>query len=207
MAASPSSKVVALSMVCTGCICRSPTAEAVVREHLQRASLGHLFSVTSHGTHGHTGWPADRRSAAVAAARGYDLSAHRARALHAADYASLDVLLALDASHLEHMRAAAPAPAQPKLRMLTAFVRHLPAPARRAAAAAWVCADIDDPYYEDTEAFERALDGIELAAEGLVAAVQSVRRQSSEGEGLAGAPLALALLQLLDADAAAAAAR
>lgn len=179
-----------------------------MREHLQRASLGHLFSVTSHGTHGHTGWPADRRSAAVAAARGYDLSAHRARALHAADYVSLDVLLALDASHLEHMRAAAPAPVQPKLRMLTAFVRHLPAPARRAAAAAWLCADIEDPYYEDNEAFERALDGIELAAEGFVAAVQTVRRQSSEGEGgLAGAPLALALLQLLDADAAAAAVR
>ena len=201
-----SAAAIVVNVVCTGNICRSPCAEVVLRSILERAALSHLVVVESSGTHGHTGWAADPRSCASAAARGYDLSAHRASALGASGLARADLLLALDASHLADMRRMAPSALHHKLRMLTAFARHCPAPAQQRAAARWANADIEDPYYEDAEAFERVLDGIECAAEGFVGAVSRVQQQTSGGRALEGPPLAQALLALLDADRAAAAA-
>jgi protein-tyrosine phosphatase len=100
-------------MVCTGNICRSPTAEGVLRHKLAQAGLGAAIRVGSAGTQGyHTAEPPDPRAVRAAAARGYDLSRLRARPLRPEDFAAFDVLLAMDKGHLEWMHKRRPPQAQ-----------------------------------------------------------------------------------------------
>ena len=73
--------------VCTGNICRSPTAEGVARHFIETAGLSELVEVDSAGTHGyHAGEAPDPRTQKAAKLRGYDLSALRARKLEARDF-------------------------------------------------------------------------------------------------------------------------
>jgi protein-tyrosine phosphatase len=84
-------------MVCMGNICRSPSAEAVLRHKLQAAGLAGRVEVASAGTHNyHPGKPADPRSAHHAALRGYDLSPHRARQIRPADFEHHQLVLTMD---------------------------------------------------------------------------------------------------------------
>ena len=84
-------------MVCTGNICRSPTAEGVLRERLARAGLAGRVAVDSAGTQGyHTGEAPDPRAVKAAAARGYDLRSLKARPVLPADFMRFDFLLAMD---------------------------------------------------------------------------------------------------------------
>ena len=96
--------------VCMGNICRSPTAEAVVRELARRERPGLALEVDSAGTHGyHTGSPPDERSIAAARRRGYDLGALRARVVEAGDFEPFDLVLAMDEEvydRLQQMRRA-----------------------------------------------------------------------------------------------------
>jgi len=89
--------------VCLGNICRSPLVEAVAREHFGEAGLA--IEVTSCGTSGwHAGEQADPRMRVAAAKAGYELDAHRARQLHAADFERYDLLLAMDSTNLRDMQ-------------------------------------------------------------------------------------------------------
>jgi protein-tyrosine phosphatase len=84
-------------MVCMGNICRSPTAEGVLRHKLHEAGLHDLVVVDSAGTHAyHVGDPPDNRSMQHARRRGYDLSALRARRVADADFERFDLILAMD---------------------------------------------------------------------------------------------------------------
>lgn len=86
--------------VCTGNICRSPTAEAVFRHQVEAAGLGGRFLIDSAGTHGyHTGDPPDPRSVAAALARGVDMRDLRARKVENVDFSKFDHILAMDAGH------------------------------------------------------------------------------------------------------------
>lgn len=137
-------------MVCTGNICRSPTAEVVLRQLAERAGCGHRLSVASAGTHGyHVGEPPDRRAQAHARARGYDLSGLRARRLAAEDFQACDWLLAMDAGHLQAMRQLRPADAPGQLALL------LTSPPGRPPR------DVPDPYYGEAADFERVIDLVE----------------------------------------------
>ncbi len=141
-----------------GNICRSPSAEAVFREQLRAHGLAHRCEVDSAGTHGyHIGEPPDPRSQAHARQRGIDMSALRARQVQPSDYAHFDLLLAMDANNLALLRQRCPAD-QPhsKLRLLTEFCLH-----DQTADA------VPDPYYGGPEGFERVLDLVEDACEGL----------------------------------------
>src|SRR5512135_2122617 len=90
--------------VCMGNICRSPVVEAVVRTRLHMAGLA--VEVASAGTEDyHIGEPADRRAIASARARGYDVSAHRARQVSDADLRQFDHLLVMDRVNLRALRA------------------------------------------------------------------------------------------------------
>lgn len=143
-------------MVCTGNICRSPTAEGVLRQRLQAMGLGDAVQVGSAGVQGwHAGEPPDERSQAHAMRRGYDLSAQRARALVDEDFERADLLLAMDAGHLREMTRRCPAALRHKLGLL---LDHAPAFQGR---------DVPDPYYGGAEGFERVLDLIEAACEPL----------------------------------------
>ena len=95
--------------VCTGNICRSPTADGVFRHIVAKAGLGNAITTDSAATHGyHIGDPPDPRSVAVAAARGFDLSALRARKITPGDFHDFDLILAMDQGHLAHLAAVQP---------------------------------------------------------------------------------------------------
>lgn len=144
-------------MVCMGNICRSPTAEGVLRTQLERAGLAGRVEVDSAGTHAyHVGEPPDERSQAHAARRGYRLADLRARAVEPADYERFDLLLAMDSDNLSLLEAGCPPVHARKLRRLMEF-----APASGSAV-------VPDPYYGGEAGFERVLDLVEQACEGLV---------------------------------------
>lgn len=149
---------VAVLMICMGNICRSPTAEGVLRAKLAAAGLADRVQVDSAGTHAyHAGDPPDGRAQAHAARRGYDLSAARAREVRAEDYERFDLLLAMDWDNLALLQGDCPAGAERKLRRLMEF-----APGAGSEV-------VPDPYYGGPQGFERVLDLVEQACDGLIA--------------------------------------
>ena len=108
--------------VCTGNICRSPTAEGVARRLIATRGLAGVIEVDSAGTHGyHAGEQPDPRTMKAAKRRGYDLSSLRARKLELTDFQRFDMLLAMDSGHLRAMRRASPGVYRPKLEL---FMRY-----------------------------------------------------------------------------------
>lgn len=149
-------------MVCTGNICRSPTAEGVLRHELAARGLAEQVSVDSAGIQGwHAGDPPDARSQAHARRRGYDLAQQRARAVRADDFARSDIILAMDRGHLRALREQCPEAHRHKLALL---LDHAPALAGR---------DVPDPYYGGAAGFEQVLDLIEAACRPLAAALEA----------------------------------
>ncbi|MFN8112637.1 MAG: low molecular weight protein-tyrosine-phosphatase [Solirubrobacterales bacterium] len=151
--------------VCLGNICRSPTAEGVVRHKLREAGLGEDVDVESAGTGGwHVGHPPDPRASAAAAARGIALES-RAQRFEAFHFEDFDLILAMDRQNLADMRALAPhAAAEGKLQMLREF---------DPLAVESGDLDVPDPYYGGDDGFEDVLDMIDRAADGLIAEIRS----------------------------------
>jgi protein-tyrosine phosphatase len=148
---------VKILFVCLGNICRSPTAEAVLRGIAAREAPELALSVNSAGTANyHPGAPADRRSQMAARKRGYDLSNQRARQVHAQDFADFDLILAMDRSNLQELLAMAPPAARGKIQL---FLDHAPEQSAR---------EVPDPYYGGSTGFEDVLDLIEVASRGLL---------------------------------------
>jgi protein-tyrosine phosphatase len=140
--------------VCTGNICRSPTAEGVLR-HLSK-EVGVEVHVESAGTHGyHVGDPPDERAQHHAMGRGYDLSSQRARQLRKRDFEEFDFIVAMDRGHLEILHHHCPPQHRGKLRMLV--YGH----------------DVPDPYYGGPDGFEQVLDMVEAACLGLLHEIRS----------------------------------
>lgn len=149
--------------VCTGNICRSPTAEGVFRAMAQSQGLGQRVVVDSAGTHAyHVGEPPDQRSAAAALKRGVDLSPLRARKVRPADFAEFDLLLAMDRSHLQQLTQMCPKGAEDRVRLFLSFAPHL------------TLRDVPDPYYGGGDGFERVLDMIEAGSQGLLDHVRTL---------------------------------
>ena len=143
--------------VCTGNICRSPTAEGVFRHMVEEAGLGKAISTDSAGTHGyHIGDPPDHRSCTAAAARGFDLSALRARKVTAGDFHDFDLILAMDQGHLAHLTAMRPKDATADLKLFLAF--HPSSHAK----------DVPDPYYGGPGGFTEVLDMVEATSRALL---------------------------------------
>ncbi len=152
-------------MVCMGNICRSPTAEAVLRHRLADAGLDDAVAVDSAGTHAyHLDSPPDARSSQAGAQRGYELAHLRARKVQAQDYADFDLLLAMDWDNLALLEENCPSDLRPRLRRLTEFIPH-----SHPLVGSPV---VPDPYYGGPSGFEHVLDLVEAACEGLVAHLQ-----------------------------------
>jgi protein-tyrosine phosphatase len=144
---------ISLLVVCTGNICRSPTAEGVLRALAQRRGLAENIRIESAGTEDyHVGEAPDPRSVKHAKRRGYDLSALRARQVAARDFEAFDYILAMDRGHLRILRAMAPSAAKAKLGLFLD------------ASARWKGEDVPDPYYGGPDGFEQVLDMAEEAA-------------------------------------------
>ena len=149
-----------LLFVCMGNICRSPTAEAVMRHVLRREGLEGEIEIDSAGTGGwHVGAPPDERATAAARARGVVMEG-AARQVSARDFDDHDLLLAADRENAAALRAIAPdREAAAKVRLLREF---------DPAAVAAGDLDVPDPYYGGADGFERVLDLVEAACEGLL---------------------------------------
>jgi low molecular weight protein-tyrosine phosphatase len=138
-----------LLFVCLGNICRSPTAEAVMRQLITANGLDSRFEVDSAGIGGwHEGEPPDRRARKAAARRGVHLRGH-ARTITTADFDRFDLIVPVDESNLAALRRLAPAGSRAELRKL--------APE-----------DIPDPYYGGADGFAAALDLIEAGCARLL---------------------------------------
>ena len=146
-----------LLFVCTGNICRSPTAEAVMRRQLSAAGLQGRIEVASAGTHALRGSAADARAVRAAAGRGYDMARLRARQFVRQDFAQFDHILVMDQDHIDWLRRDQPAAHAPRVELLMNFARQTPG-----------VSEVPDPYYGPPQGFEEALNLIEDACAGLL---------------------------------------
>ena len=144
-------------LVCMGNICRSPTAEGVLRKYIQNNMLAEFIEVDSAGTHGyHVGEAPDSRTQRAAAARGYNLSQLRARKVAAQDIEYFDLILAMDKSNLDNLRRMAPPERHENLKLFMEYARNFDDD------------EVPDPYYGLGHGFDLVLDMIEDGAQGLV---------------------------------------
>lgn len=155
----------AVLFVCMGNICRSPTADGVLRHKVRAQGLQDWVRVDSAGTHNyHPDSPPDPRTQAHAAKRGYDLSRLRARQIVANDFEQFDLILAMDWDNLALVQALCPPQHQKKVRRLTEFCLTLDSSV------------VPDPYYDGPAAFEQVLDLVEDASDGLMQHIQRIHK-------------------------------
>jgi protein-tyrosine phosphatase len=158
-----SKEELAILLVCMGNICRSPTAEGVLRAKLQAAGLGGRVCVDSAGTIGtHAGEPPDPRAVHHAARRGYDIAGLRARQVSDDDFSRFQWVLAMDEDNLRWLDKRMPAAGGPRLGLLMAHA------GRHAGES-----EVPDPYYGAAAGFERVLTLVEDACDGVVALIQA----------------------------------
>ena len=160
--------MVRVLFVCTGNICRSPTAAGVLETLAGRRGLAARIEAASAGTHGyHLGEPADPRAVAAALRRGVDLSSHRARRVARRDLDRFDLLVAMARSHDDQLRRLARDGEEAKLRL---FMDYAPEYGFR---------DVPDPYYGAPRDFERVLDIVERGAGAILDEIE--RRLAQTG--------------------------
>jgi protein-tyrosine phosphatase len=143
--------------VCMGNICRSPTAEGVLRHVAQTRGLAADITVDSAGTIGfHAGQPPDKRAVLYAAKRGYDLTQIRAREVNQPDYEGFDYLLAMDKQNIAWLKKQIPNEYAHKLQLFLNFSEK------------YKGRDMPDPYYGNAQGFDTVLDMIEDGVDGLI---------------------------------------
>jgi len=143
-----------------GNICRSPTAQGVFEELVNSAGLMDLIHIDSAGTHAyHVGEGPDERAREAALRRGYDLSGQRARRVTAKDFLEFDYVLAMDRDNYNDLLPLCPTGEHMKLKLFLDFAQGVSE------------TDVPDPYYGGATGFERVLDLIEQAGEGLLAEI------------------------------------
>ncbi len=147
--------------VCLGNICRSPTAEGVLRHVAAKEAPQLALKIDSAGTADyHIGAAPDPRSQRAALRRGIDISGLRARQIAEEDFASFDLILAMDEENLRELQAMRPRNSRAAVKL---FLEYAPDMGRR---------EVPDPYYGDTAAFEDVLDLTTAAARGLLTDLQ-----------------------------------
>lgn len=160
--------MVKVLFVCLGNICRSPTAEGVFRDLVQREATDLTIHIDSAGTHAyHVGHPPDSRAVEAAARRGIDLTSLRGRTALASDIEEFDYVLAMDRDNFSHLVAIAAPEHREKVSLFMEFAADRPEQ------------DVPDPYYGGDRGFDQVLDMIEEAAEGLLA---NIRIRKNDGE-------------------------
>ena len=152
---------VRLLFVCLGNICRSPTAEGVMRRLVREAGLEDEIEVESAGTGDwHLGEPPDARAAAAAGGRGIVLEG-AARQVTREDLRAFDLVLAADRDNRAALLALADGDVavRGRIRMLRDF---------DPASAAGGQLDVPDPYFGGADGFDHVLDLVDAACRGLL---------------------------------------
>lgn len=133
---------VSVLFVCLGNICRSPLAEGLFRHIVETANFEHAIVCDSAGTGGwHAGEPPDRRSIAVAATHGIDLSSLRARQVRTSDFSAFDLIIGMDSSNVANLRRLAPKDAIGRVHLFS-------------QVSTGQAIDVPDPYYGGPKDFE-----------------------------------------------------
>jgi protein-tyrosine phosphatase len=148
--------------VCTGNLCRSPTAECVFRALVERAGLQARIAIDSAGTHDYqVGQPPDPRTVTTARLRGYAIRGRGARQVQEDDFSRFNWILAMDRHNLAALQLLRPRAYAGRLALFLDFSPHLG------------IREIPDPYRGTAEDFERVLDLAESGAEALLDAVRA----------------------------------
>ncbi len=149
-------------MVCLGNICRSPTAEAMLRHKAHAAGLGECIEVDSAGTADyHVDSPPDRRAVAHGEKRGLKMKHLRGRQVGREDFDRFDFILAMDEDNLADLQRIRPSGSHAQVALLMSY-------APRAGSRV-----VPDPYYGSADGFEAVLDLVEAAADGFIASLPS----------------------------------
>jgi len=139
-----------------GNICRSPTAEGVLRHHATEAGVIERLHIDSAGTHAyHTGEPPDRRAVMAAERRGMSMQGMRARRVVGEDFETFDLILAMDRDNELRLKEEAPEEHHGKIRLFLEYANGDET-------------EVPDPYYGGAAGFERVLDLVEEASRGLL---------------------------------------
>jgi protein-tyrosine phosphatase len=154
--------------VCLGNICRSPTAEGVMRALVSEAGLTSTIQLESAGTGSwHVGSPPDARATAAARSRGIALEG-AARQVREEDFEDFDLIVAMDSSNVRELRQLAPGEEErAKVRLLREFD-----PASTGAGDL----DVPDPYYGAPGGFDEVLDLVQAACRGLLDQIRADER-------------------------------
>lgn len=148
--------------VCTGNICRSPTAEGIFRNLVEARGLADRIDAESAGTGSwHAGEPPDARSQETAKARGVDIGGQRARSVRPDDYENFDLILAMDSGHYRSLERGCPAAFADRVRL---FMDYAPETG---------ITDVPDPYYGAGDGFTRVFEMIEIASKGLLREIET----------------------------------
>jgi protein-tyrosine phosphatase len=151
--------LVKLLFVCTGNICRSPTADGIMRARIRDAGLSDRISCDSAGIHGyHAGEPPDPRSIATARQFGVQIDDLRARKVRPSDLDEFDVIAVMEKSHHRQLLALRPEPPRAEIRLLPSWAGET--------------GEVPDPYYDD-RSFAPVYRLIERSVDALFAKVSS----------------------------------
>lgn len=155
------SKITRILFVCLGNICRSCTAEEVMRTILKREGLDKVIEVDSAGLISyHQGEQADPRMRAHASRRGYNIT-HLSRPVRMSDFDDFDLIIGMDDSNISGLLDRAPSlEAEAKIHRMTEYCTTL------------VADHVPDPYYGGAQGFENVIDILEDACEGLLASLR-----------------------------------
>jgi len=152
---------ISVLFVCMGNICRSPSAEGVFRKMVEDAGLSAAVEVDSAGTHAyHDSHPPDRRATDAAERRGFSLDDIHARRIHEDDYQRFDYILAMDQLNLHIIRENAVEEHSAEISLFMEYAEDSSE------------TEVPDPYYGGTAGFEKVLDLLEEASQGLLATLQ-----------------------------------
>lgn len=165
--------------VCLGNICRSPTAEAVLKAKLRDVGLEDEVKVDSAGTSGwHIGSKPDPRAIEAAAKRGYEVTGV-ARQADAADFVDFDVILGMDRWNVEDLHDIAFD--EEAAERIGLFRDYDPVTVASKNADDL---DVPDPYEGGADGFERVLDIVERTCDGLIEEILNAFGGGRRAKGL-----------------------
>lgn len=157
-------KPFSILFVCTGNICRSPTADAVLRSLVQEAGMGALITVDSAGTHNyHIGHAPDGRAIETALLRGVDMRGLRARQILASDFNDFDWIVAMDSGHhriLDEMKASGRQATRAEIVRFLSFTGN-------------ASGDVPDPYYGGQRGFDEVYEMVEAGCRAILADIKA----------------------------------
>jgi protein-tyrosine phosphatase len=152
--------------VCTANICRSPTAEGVMRRMLAKEGVEEKFVIESAGTHDyHVGKPPFPNAVEMAKRRGYDITGCTSRKVAPGDFDHFDMILAMDRGNLANLRTIAPTRSKQKIELFLEY------------GDKYHGQEIPDPYAGTEKDFQLAFDMIEDGCAGLVELMKRTKQR------------------------------